>query len=349
MEKKIAVGSRLVGEGEPCYVVAEAGVNHNGDLSRARRLIEEAQKCGADAVKFQKRTVEEILIGEMLDRSYTGPNVLGPTYGEHRRKLELGREAWYELSELAKTLDISFFASPWDLQSADFLEELGVPAFKIASADLTNLPLLEHIAKKHKPMLVSTGMSSMEEVAEAIERVQKFHNDIILLHCVSTYPCDNENVNLRVMETLRRRFDMLIRYSGHERGIAIPCAAVALGAVVIEKHFTLDRTLQGPDHAASLEPQGLERLVHYTRMIESAMGDEEKRFLDRERPIRDRLAKSVVTRCEVQRGTVITKGMLAIKGPGTGIPPSKLQQLYGKVARVDLEQDRLVPLEALDW
>jgi len=349
MRKTIQIGSHVVGEGEPCFIVAEAGVNHNGDIGQARKLVTLAVRCGADAVKFQKRTVEDILIAEMLERPYQNANSMGGTYGEHRRKLELSDEAYDELAALAREQGIVLLASAWDPRSADFLDRLGVPAFKVASADLTNLPLLEHIARKHKPMIVSTGMSTIEEIAEAVETIRKFHDQLILLHCVSAYPCENDVVNLRVMETLRRTFDVLVGYSGHERGIAIPLAAATLGAAVVEKHFTLDRALPGPDHAASLEPPGLERVVHYIRVVESAMGDGEKRFLDAEKPVRERLAKSVVTRCDIPQGAVITEDMLAVKGPGTGLPPRCLRALSGRVARIGLKRDSIVPPEALEW
>jgi N-acetylneuraminate synthase/N,N'-diacetyllegionaminate synthase len=349
MAKKVQVGSRVVGDGEPCFVIAEAGVNHNGDVDRARKLVASAARCGADAVKFQKRTVDDILVAEALERPYQHANSLGATYGEHRRRLELDEHAWEELAATAGRQSIILLASAWDCQSADFLDRLGVPAFKTASADLTNLPLLAHIARKQKPMIVSTGMSTLDEVAQAVETIRKFHDQLVLLHCVSAYPCENDVVNLRVMETLRRTFDVPIGYSGHERGIAIPVAAATLGAVVVEKHFTLDRTLPGPDHAASLEPAGLERLVHYIRVVEAAMGDGEKRFLDAEKPVRARLAKSVVTRCDILRGTPITEAMLTLKGPGTGLPARRLRDLCGRIARVDLKRDTVVPPDAVEW
>lgn len=349
MMRRIRIGKRWVGEGEPCYIVAEAGVNHNGDVAMARQLVALAARCGANAVKFQKRTVEDILIAEMLEGPYNSPTALAPTYGEHRRRLELSEDHYRTLKAHAEGHGIEFLASAWDARSADFLDALGVPAFKIASADLTNLPLLDHVARKGKPMFVSTGMSTLEEVAEAVKVIHNYHEQLVLLHCVSTYPCRNEDANLRVIETLRHTFDLLVGYSGHERGVAIPVAAAAIGAVVVEKHVTLDRTLPGPDHAASLEPQGLERVVHYIRTVEAALGDGVKRFLEAERPIRERLAKSVVAQTDISEGTVIAPDMLGIKGPGTGIPPRRLGDLCGRVARVAIRRDTLIPREALEW
>ncbi len=347
--KTIQIGDRLVGDGQPCFIVAEAGVNHNGRLDLAKKLVEIAAVAGADAVKFQKRTIEDILIHEMLERPYTTPTSLGATYGQHRQKLELSNEDYWELLTHCRERGIMFLASAWDMKSADFLEDLGMPAFKVASADLTNLPLLEHIAKKKRPMIVSTGMSTLDEVEEAVNTIRDFHNELILLHCVSTYPCENEEVNLRVIKTLRDTFDVPVGYSGHERGIAIPVAAALCGAVVLEKHFTVDRTMPGPDHAASLELQGLERLVRYIRIIEKSMGSSEKRILESEKPVRDRLAKSIVAKCDIPRGTLITEDMLTVKGPGNGLKPSHLGLLCDRVARIDIKRDTLIPKEALEW
>lgn len=347
--KTLKIGDRLVGEGQPCYITAEAGVNHNGRLDLAKRLVDIAAEAGADAVKFQKRSIKDILIAEALERPYTGLNSLGATYGEHRQRLELSEEAYWELKAHCEHKGITFLASAWDKQSADFLEELGVPAYKIASADLTNLSLIEHIARKGKPMIISTGMSELEEIADAVATARKYHNQLILLQCTSTYPCDNAQIHLRVMETLRREFDVLVGYSGHERGLAPSEAAAALGAVVIERHFTMDRTMPGPDHAASLEQRGLHLLVRNVRNIEAALGSPEKRILDSEVPIRERLAKSIVAACDIQAGTEITPEMLTVKGPGSGISPRHLSLLVGVVSRRDIPADTLLPEEALTW
>lgn len=347
----IKIGKRVVGERQPCYFIAEAGVNHNGSLKIAKELIEVAARARADAVKFQKRSIKDILIKEALQRPYTGPNSLGSSYGEHRERLELSEDAYRELAQYAEELGITFLASVWDKRSADFIESLGVPAFKISSADLTNLPLLEHVAKKGKPMIVSTGMSTLEEIREAVDTICQHNKQLVLLHCVSTYPCESGEVNLRVMETLRREFGALVGYSGHERaGFAVTEAAVALGAVVVERHFTLDRTMRGPDHAASLDPFGLERLIaHIREDVEPALGSPDKTISDAERKVRKKLAKSIVAACDIPQGTVIQPEMLTVKGPGTGLKPKYLSALYGKVAKRSIKADTLVPQEALEW
>ncbi len=345
----IRIGDRLIGDGQPIFIVAEAGVNHNGSGEIARKLIEVAATAHADAVKFQKRTIADILVAEYLGRPYDVPTSLGATYGEHRERLELSEDDYRSLKQDCDRLGLVFLASAWDQRSADFLEELGVPAYKTASADLTNLPLLEHIAKKGKPMFISTGMSDLREVTEAVEIVRKHNQQIVLLQCTSTYPAENDQLNLRVMETYQKSFGCLVGYSGHERGLAPTEAAAALGATVIERHFTLDRTMVGPDHAASLEPDGLRRLVRNIRNVERALGTWEKRLLDDERPVRARLAKSIVARLDVPAGTVIRAEMLAVKGPGSGLPPRHLSTLVGVIAEQTMPADTLVPPEALQW
>ena len=348
--KTIDVGGRPVGDGQPIYFIAEAGVNHNGSLELAKQLVDIAAECGADAVKFQKRTVRDILVTQALDRPYLTPTSLGATYGEHREKLELSEDDWYQLAYRASERGITLLASGWDARSVDFLDALGVPAYKTASADLTNLPLLEHTARKGKPMFISTGMATLDEVAEAVEAVGRHLGDrFVLLQCTSLYPCDNDKLNLRVMQTYRERFGTLVGYSGHERGLAPTEAAAALGACVVERHFTKDRTMVGPDHAASLEPEGLRRLIRNVRNIEKALGDGVKRMLPEEKAVRDRLAKSIVAARDIPAGSVITAEMLVAKGPGDGLAPRHIRDLEGVVAEAAIERDTLVPLAALGW
>ncbi|MDO8500046.1 MAG: N-acetylneuraminate synthase family protein [bacterium] len=350
MSNTIYIGGKPVGDNHPCFIVAEAGVNHNGDPELAKKLIQSAAECGADAVKFQKRTIEDILIKEALEKPYDSPTALAATYGEHRKKLELSEDAWRELRDFAAEKNIVFFASVWDKKSTDFLDSLGTPVFKVASADLTNLPLLEHIAAKGKPIIMSTGMSTLEEIDEAVETVLAKNKDLIIMHTVSDYPCAEDKVNLKMIGVLRERYGLPVGYSGHETGIAISVAARALGAVVIEKHFTLDRATRGPDHAASLESEGLRRVVKYIRVaVDPAMGDGVKKITENELKSRAKLAKSVAARVSIPKGTVITADMLAIKGPGTHLKPKYLNGLVGKTAQADILEDTLIPTEALDW
>ena len=348
-QKTIRIGSRLVGDGQPCFVIAEGGVNHNGDPALAEELVRIAAEARADAVKFQKRTIPDLLTREALDAPYLKPSSFGATYGEHRQKLELSEEVWRRLRDLAGALELEFMGSAWDRRSADFLEELGTPAFKVPSADLTNHDLLAHLARKGRPIILSTGMSDLAEVDEAVECILRHSDRVILLQCTSTYPAEFEEINLRVMQALRERYGLLVGYSGHERGIAVTEAAATLGACVVERHFTKDRTLPGPDHAASLEPIGLSKLVRDIRHIEAAMGLAEKRIQPREVSVRERLAKSVVAARSIKAGTVIAREMLVVKGPGSGIPANNLDLLVGRVAGVDVAADTLLPGEALEW
>jgi sialic acid synthase SpsE len=330
-------------------VIAEGGVNHNGDARLAEELVQIAAECQADAVKFQKRTIHELLTRAALERPYVNANSLGATYGEHRLKLELTQTDWYRLRDLAIGLGLEFMGSAWDRSSADLLEALDSPAIKTPSAVLTDLDLLEYIARKGRPMIVSTGMSTIEEVDQAVERIVRHTADLIVLQCTSAYPSEFADINLRVMSTFRERYGVLVGYSGHERGIAVTEAAATLGACVVERHFTKDRTLAGPDHAASLEPIGLEKLVRDIRHIEVALGSAEKRVAPSEEAVRMRLGKSVVSVHRIAAGTVVRADMLAVKSPGDGIPANELGRLLGRIAAVDVEADTVLPREALLW
>ena len=348
--KKIKIGKRFVGEGEPCYIVAEIGLNHNGKFEIAKKLIDEAVKAGADAIKFQKRNINKLLIREYINKPYLGPNSFGNTYGEHRRNLELSDDDWYRLVKYSEKLGIDFFASAWDIDSADFLEKLGIPAYKIASADVTNLPLIERIAKKKKPIILSTGMSTLEEIDEAVKTVNKYTDKLIILHCISTYPFDEQYANLNVMNTLKERYEFPIGYSGHEKsGHVVTLAAVALSACLVERHFTLDHTMRGPDHAASLEPHGLADMIESIRKVESALGSLNKDILDIEIPVREKLAKSIVAAKTIKRGQIIKKDDLTAKSPGTGLKTKYIEKLIGKIAKQDIPEDTIVPKEALRW
>src|SRR4051812_16136851 len=343
------MGTRLVGDDQPCFVLAEGGVNHNGDPALAEDLVRIAAECNADAVKFQKRSASELLTRAALERPYVNANSMGATYGEHRARLELSDDVWCRLREVASGLGIEFLGSAWDRSSADFLLRLDPPAIKTPSAVLTDLQLLEYLATSGKPLIVSTGMSSQQEVDEAVERIVRHTDQVVLLQCTSAYPSEFADLNLRVMATFRERYGLLVGYSGHERGIAVSEAAATLGACVIERHFTRDRTLPGPDHAASLEPIGLAKLVRDIRHIEIALGSGDKRIAASEVPVRMRLAKSVVAARDIPAGAVMRAEMLTVKGPGDGIPANHLAHLVGRVAAVDVAADTLLPKDALEW
>lgn len=349
MKKSIKIGHKIVGEGYPCFIIAEVGVNHNGEIGLAKKLVDIAVVAGADAVKFQKRDIDSILTKEAQAKPYGGPHSFGDTYGEHRRALELKDRDFFELKKYCSDRNISFLSSGWDRRSIDFLNELSVCAFKVASADLTNTPFLEYTAKKGKPIIISTGMADINDVEEAIDALKKYNDQIIILQCTTTYPCKFKDVNLNVIRTYKKKFGPLIGYSGHELGIAITLCAVVMGAVVVEKHFTIDRTMKGPDHAASLEPQGLYRLVRDIRVYEKSLGSFEKKCLASERSVRKKLAKSLVSVCKISRGAIIKKEMLTEKSPGNGIPPYKIKEIIGRKAKIDVEVDKTITEEMIEW
>ena len=270
------------------FIIAEIGQNHQGDMEIAKELILAAAACGVDAVKSQKRDINTLLTPEEYHRPYNSPNAFAPTYGKHREALELSREQYLELATFARKYDITFFSSPWDIPSAQLLDDIGMPFFKVPSACLTHHALLETLVSFGKPIILSTGMSSVEQIDAAMEIVQGA--EVYLLQCTSSYPSSFETINLNVIPFYAERYpEASIGFSGHHRGVAIDVAAVALGATVIERHFTLDRTLKGSDHAASLEPGGLAKLVRDVRAVESALGDGCKRIYDEELPVMRKL------------------------------------------------------------
>jgi len=271
----VTIGSHSIGAGHPTYVIAEIGLNHNGDVEIAKQLIDVARRAGANAVKFQKRTPEVSTPEHM--RNVPRETPWGTmTYFEYRHRVEFGHDEYVEIGDYATLSGLDWFASPWDVPSVHFLEDLNVVAHKIASASVTDIELLEALRATGKPLILSTGMSTIEQIDRAIEVLGT--DNLVLMHATSTYPMEPEEANLRVIETLRQRYEGVpVGYSGHERGLQISVAAVALGAVAVERHITLDRTMWGSDHSASLEPSGLEHLVRDIRVIEEALGDGVKR------------------------------------------------------------------------
>jgi len=283
----VKIGKHLVGDGQPAYIVAEIGINHNGDINIAKKLIDVAALAGCQAVKFQKRTIEVVYSKEELERPRESP--FGTTNGDLKRALEFGLEEYREIDRYCKEKNIDWFASCWDEGSVDFIDQFDVPCYKIASASLTDDNLLRHTRSKGKPILLSTGMSTLEQIDHAVEILGK--QDLILLHTCSTYPAEYSELNLRVIKTLQERYGVPVGYSGHETGLSTTIATIPLGACVIERHITLDRAMWGSDQAASVEPQGFMRLVRDIRLVETALGDGVKRVIDREIPIMKKLRR----------------------------------------------------------
>lgn len=283
----IRIRNDLVGNDFPCYIVAEIGINHNGDIEIAKKLIDAAVKAGCNAVKFQKRTIDIVYSPEELARPRDNP--FGKTNGDLKYGLEFGLNEYMEIDKYCKSKYITWFASCWDEKSVDFMEQFNVPCYKIASPSLTDTNLLEHTRSKGKPIILSTGMSTLEQIDSAISVLGK--KDLIVMHICSTYPSRNDELNLRVITTLKERYGIPVGYSGHDVGLCTTVAAIPLGACVIERHITLDRTMWGSDQSASIEPQGFVRLVHEIKEVESALGDGIKRVLPEEEPIMAKLRR----------------------------------------------------------
>ena len=282
----VKIGGKLVGDGQPCFIVSEIGINHNGDIDLAKKLIDVAAVAGCDAVKFQKRTVDVVYTPEELAAPRENP--FGPTNGDLKRGLEFGPEDYEELNAYCKG-KILWFASCWDEGAVDFIDRFNPPCYKIASASLTDDGLLQHTRSKGKPIILSTGMSTLEQVDHAVEVLGK--SDLLLLHACSTYPAYYEELNLRVVLLLKDHYGLPVGYSGHETGIPSSVAAAVMGAAIVERHITLDRSMWGSDQAASLEPNGVNRLVRDIRLVEKSMGDGVKRVIEREYPIMKKLRR----------------------------------------------------------
>ena len=287
MKREVRVGNILVGDNQPCFIIAEIGINHNGSLKDAKRLIDMAVSNGCNAVKFQKRTVDVVYSKEELER--LRPNVFGETNGDLKRGLEFGLEEYKEIDEYCKQKNIMWFASCWDKGSVDFIDQFNPPCYKIASASLTDDELLKYTKSKGKPILLSTGMSTMEEIEHAIDILGE--ENTIIYHCTATYPANSDEINLNCIKTLKEKFSCPVGYSGHERGIAPSILAVAVGACSVERHITLDRTNWGSDQAASLETPGLFHMVRDIRQVPILLSDGKKVVYEREIPIRKKLRR----------------------------------------------------------
>ena len=328
------------------FLIAEAGVNHNGDYNTALKMIDKAKESGADAIKFQTFVAENLVSRSAAKAEYqketTDPN---ESQLSMIKRLQLSWDAFRNLKSYADKIGIKFMSTPFDHDSIDFLAELGVDIFKIPSGEITNLPYLMRIGKLKRRVILSTGMSTLHEIKDAIAILKKYGtDDITLLHCNTAYPTPYKDVNLNAMGTLRESFGLPVGYSDHTKGIEVPVAAVALGAVVIEKHFTLDRNMEGPDHKASLEPDELKAMVTSIRNIEDALGSSEKRLTESEAVNRDIARKSIVAKCDIKAGTVFSEENITVKRPGNGISPMKWFEVLGKKAPRDFGYDELIEL-----
>ncbi len=342
MPELVVDGGRITRDGR-AYVIAEIGHNHQGDVEKAKALIHSAKECGVDAVKLQKRDNRSLYTRALYDSPYDNEHSFGATYGEHREALELSAADWLELREFSREEGVTLFGTVFDEASADFLAELDMPAFKIASADLVNTPLLRHVAALGKPVFLSTGGGSLGDVERAVETILALNDQLCVLQCTAAYPCAVDELNLQVIGTYRERFpDLVVGLSDHQSGIAMALVGYMLGARVIEKHFTLDHAWKGSDHAFSLMPEGMRRLVRDLRRVPEALGDGVKRQLpSEERPL-EKMGKKLVAARDLPAGHVVGPGDLVARSPADGgLPPYELDALIGRALARPLvaEQD----------
>jgi sialic acid synthase len=335
MSGRLSIDGFEIHDGSDCYVIAEIGHNHQGDLEQAKRLIDAAKECGVNAVKLQKRSNRTLYTREFYEQPYENELSFGRTYGEHREALELDADEYRVLQRHARDAGVALFATPFDFESADLLAELDVPAFKFASGDLGNTPLQRHVAAFGKPMLLSTGGGTIEDIERAVETIVPINPQLCVLQCTAAYPASVEDLNLRVIATLRERFpELVIGLSDHQNGIAMALVAYMLGARVIEKHFTLDHALKGRDHAFSLMPEGMRRLVRDLHRIPAGLGDGIKRPLPVEADPLEKMGKKLVAARELDQGHVLAAQDIAIKSPADGgLPPYELERLVGRRLR----------------
>ena len=338
--REVTVAGVRIADDTDCFVIAEIGHNHQGSVEKCKELFKAAKEAGASAVKLQKRENKDLFTREMYNREYNSENAFGATYGEHREALEFGRPQYVELQAYAKELGIAFFSTAFDHKSADFLNDLGMPAFKMASGDLTNTPLLKHVAAMGKPMIISSGGGTMDDVRRAVDLILPINRQLVLLQCTAGYPPAWEELNLRVIETFRAAFPgVVIGWSSHDSGIAMALVGYTLGARVIEKHFTLNRSMRGTDHAFSLEPTGMRKLCRDLQRARIAMGDGVKRPYESEKAPLLKMGKKLVASRDLAAGTVLKESDITFKSPADGMPPHAIDQFIGRTLKRGLSAD----------
>jgi sialic acid synthase len=347
--RQLRIDSRVIDDDGDCFVIAEIGNNHQGDLEKAKELFRRAKECGVDAVKLQKRDNRALFTADFYNKPYEHDNSFGRTYGEHREFLEFGRAEYVELAKLARELGLDLIVTAFDIPSVDFLGDLDIAAIKIASGDLKNIQLISHAARLGRPMIVSVGGGVIDDIQRAYDVITPINSRLCFLQCTATYPTPPEEMNLQVIATLRERFpETVIGLSDHYNGIAMAVVAYVLGARVIEKHFTLNHTWKGTDHALSLEPIGMQKMVRDLRRARVAMGDGLKRVYASEAPALYKMGKSLVASADLPAGHRLTRGDLAIKSPGGGLSPDLLEEVIGQVLRSPIRQDVPLSFELLE-
>jgi N-acetylneuraminate synthase len=341
LNKTIDFKNIKIGSNQPVFIIAEAGMNHNGSVKMAKQLIDEAKKSGCNVIKFQSFKAESRVSAKVKAAKYAEKvTELEENFYEMFKKYELSEKQHKEIFDYAKKVGMPIFSSAFDEEHADLLEKLGVDLFKIASMDLTNIPLISHIARKGKPIILSTGMGTLGEIEEALDAIRNEENpNVVLLHCISAYPCPPEQMNLKAINTLQENFKVPVGLSDHSIGNIIPISAVTRGAVCIEKHFTLDKTLEGPDHILSADPKDMRQLVKDIREVEKAQGTGEIQRANIEYNTAQLFKKSIFAKQDIKYGTVISKDMLTIKGPALGIKPKFINIVIGRKAKKNINAD----------
>jgi N-acetylneuraminate synthase/sialic acid synthase len=344
----LRIGAREINDQTECYVIAEIGHNHQGSVAKAKELFKEAKLAGAHAVKLQKRDNRGLYTRAAYDRPYDNENSFGATYGEHREFLEFGLPEYTELQAYARELGVVFFSTAFDTASADFLEALDIPVYKLASGDLKSTPLLKHVARFGKPMIISTGGALIEDVQRAYDTIMPINPQLAILQCTAGYPAAFEELDLRVISTFRDRFpNAVIGFSSHDNGIVMPVAAYILGARIVEKHFTLNRASKGTDHAFSLEPVGLRKMVRDLERTHKAIGNGVKKLYDSEKAPILKMGKSLVVARALPAGHVLSREDIVMKSPGGGIPPYELDKVLGHATLKPLYEDDFLSFEVL--
>jgi sialic acid synthase len=349
MSGRVVIEGVEIHDGSDCYVIAEIGHNHQGSVDQAKQMFKSAAECGANAVKLQKRDNRSLYTRDFFNRPYDNESSFGATYGEHREALEFDRDEYAELQAYARELGVAFFATAFDFKSADFLAGLDMPAYKIASGDLTNTPLLRYVGELGKPVIFSTGGGTLDDVRRAYDTLAEVNDEIVVLQCTAGYPADWAELDLRVISTYREVFPRaIVGFSSHDNGVAMPVAAYVLGAYVVEKHFTLNRAMKGTDHAFSLEPQGLRKMVRDLRRARLALGDGTKTMHQSEAAPIVKMGKKIVAARDLPAGHVLQQDDLALKSPGDGLPPYELDRVIGRTLRHPVSEEMALTFELLE-
>jgi N-acetylneuraminate synthase/sialic acid synthase len=347
--RTLRIGDFEISDSSDCYVIAEIGHNHQGSVEKAKEMFDVAKSSGAHAVKLQKRDNPSLYTREFFDKPYENENSFGPTYGLHREALEFDRDQYRELIDYAREIGVTFFATAFDMPSADFLAELDMPAYKIASGDLDNLPLLRHVAEIGRPMILSTGAATLDDVRRAHDYAAEINPQLAVLQCTAGYPASWEELDLRVIDTYRDLFpETVVGLSSHDNGISMPIVAYTLGARIVEKHFTLSRAMRGTDHGFSLEPQGLEKMVRDLERTRIGLGDGIKKMYPSESEPKKKMGKKLVAASDLPAGHVLRPEDLAQKSPGDGLPPYETDRLVGRTLRHPVSRDSSLTFEILE-